>query len=437
MAPLRRLHERSPDGVRESVANTAMVPPWVHRCCLPIAVTTLAVALTFASVRALAAAPAPHSARPGVAAAAEEEKKRVPKPKKAEPRYKPTPPGTPAKQEPKDDDSSDCASDCFSDCASSFFESLLFRSKSGTAPAFAPESAAQGEARSWVVDDRVWLRGMALLDSVVLWTDPGGAEYDAVVAGRLRKGAAVVVVGTHVTQSGRWLRVRPADGVDPVGWVAENAAVGTPPPTSSRPREPHRPGGWGVQVVAGGCAVGPADLNVEYSEGGFRGEAQYLRFMPKQWVSAAGFGVRGLAGQPRVNYLTPTTFDEPTGSRLLVFDLGVRAGQSYGNRFGFRFSWLAGPSLYSIGESANITMRDPVSQALLGTRVERLRRWSGGGELRLAFGKVINERFEAALQATGYMVGWEGGKQKSLTSDFVRHPIHGFDVALAVTISAP
>jgi len=386
------------------------------------------------AARAEATPRAPRPATDGLLAADDEEKERISKPKKEEPRHKPE--QEKPRSEHRGHQDEDDSSDCFGSCLGSFFGSLF--SSTTPPPPPAPVSALREEAMTWVVGERAWLRATAPFESVALWEQPEADKEEGTEAGRLPHGAAVVVAETYATAGGMWLRVRPMDGVEPVGWIPAGSASTAPPPPPMRPKPPRRPPTWGVQVALGGGGGGPSELNVEYREGTFRVEAQYLRFLPKQWQSGAGVGFRQSAGNPQVLYLTPTTIDEPSDSRLWMLDIGARGGQRYGDRSGFRFGWLLGPALYYVHENANVKTFDRSTMALIGTGVERLGRWAGGGDVRFGFGWMAGEEgVEVSLVADAYMMGWKGHKNRSLSSDFVRVPIHGFDVAVAVTFPAP
>jgi hypothetical protein len=396
------------------------------------------------AARTLARARGRHASS-GALLAAAEEKERVPKPP-SETRHKPAPQQPAPQAKPVEEDESS-ASSCMGDCIGSFFGSLF--SSASPPPPPQPVSTLREESAGWLVGEMGWLRS-----AQTLWDRPGDVG-GRIEAGGLPFHARIVVVETHATSGGMWLRVRPIDGVEPVGWIPASAvSVESPapspiePPMTAPPMTTPAPGPqppspsprerptWGVQLALGGGGTGPAELNTEYQSGMFRAEAQYLRFLPKQWQSGAGLGWRYGEGSPQVLYRTSTVVEEPANSKLWMLDIGARGGQRYTDRSGFRFDWLLGPALYYVHERADVTSYDRSTMALLGTNVESLGRWAGGGDLRLGFGWLLGAG-EIGLVIDGYAMGWKGHNEKALSTDFVQSPIHGFDALLTFTFPAP
>jgi hypothetical protein len=351
-----------------------------------------------------------------------DEKQRVPK---SEPRHKPDTPSSPSS------DSDDSGLSCSFDCLDAFFSSLF------SSPKPPPKSALQAGAEGWAIGGRGVIHSSAESDSVWLWDGPGGADVDRAQAGRLANGTSVIVLESHAIGTASWLRVRPADGAEPVGWVADTWLIAEPLPEPVPPA-PERPATWGVMLALGGGGVGPADLNIEYGEGGLRVEAQYMRFLPKHWQTGAGVGWRDFNGQPRSNYIysNSTTVDEPSNSKLQMLDIGLRAGTRTGRGPGLRFWWLLGPTVFHVQESADIRVVESGTGVQVGERREQLSRWAAGGDLRLGIGWRYHKPFEVGLVTDFYMMAWKGHRELSLTTDFTGDQIHGFDVAFEITLPA-
>jgi hypothetical protein len=374
--------------------------------------------------------PAIPTARPGApraAAASADEKKQVPKP--PPPAYKPD-----DKKDNNDhtDHQDESTSDCFGNCLVGFGESL-FQSPTPP-PASQPGTAFASEASQWAVGDEAWLVAPTAVDSVGLWDAPADPALPGVETGRLPHGSHVVLVETHSMASGFWTRVRPFDGVEPIGWVPSWLLAVEPVPKPAPPR-PHRPDPrWGLRLALGGGGIGPSDLNVEYSDGALRADLQYLRLLKKQWISGFGFGYRSLFGHPKTAYLIASTLDDPQESRLQMYELGTRAGQRYGDRSGFRFDWMLGPTLAWVDERAKLNVYTVTPANVLvpdGNRDDALGRIAGGGEIRANLGWCFSPGNEWGLHLGAFMFAWEGHEEHSLATDFVHSNIHGWDVSLS------
>ena len=280
-----------------------------------------------------------------------DEKKQVPKPPESPPpRHKPEEPTSVTTED-------DEGSSCFADCASGFFSSL-FTSRETPAP---PAPAAALVPLDWAIGERGWLVSAAPEDSVALWEHGGDSAYEPAVIARLARNTQVVVVETHGSATGRWLRVRPADAPAPLGWIEESHMSRAPPAPSPVPRPPRGMDRWRIKVAAGPGLCGPSDLNVEYKDGGFRAEVELLRRV-RQWNGGVAVGFRNFEGHPRFNYVTPTTVEEPSESSLEMLDIGLRFGQWYGSSgAGPRFAWTLGPSLVRVYEEAHVRVLDGVT----------------------------------------------------------------------------
>jgi hypothetical protein len=254
----------------------------------------------------------------------------------------------------------------------------------------------------------------------------------------------------------------PAPGATPAPAVASTAAPGaatapaaTPAPavastaapkpasataTSAKPVTSTAAGPeprWGFRILAGGGGLGPSDLDVEYSDGGYRADVQYLRLLKKQWMSGFGVGYRNFAGHPPGAYMTATTLDDPHESTLQAIEIGARAGQRYGDRSGFRFDWMLGPTLAHVHESAKMSVYavvTPDSLEFIGYRDDALGRWAGGGEVRANLGWGDRSGNEWGLHFGAFMFAWEGHEEHSLATDFIRSNIHGWDISLSYSI---
>ena len=387
--------------------------------------------------------------------AASEEKKQVPKPKD-EPRYKP---GAEDKKSDgsDDDDSGGFLDGCFNSCLSSIFESLCSFSSSAPQPAPAtpsPEQAPLAETHAWAVNDHGWLTVAAPGDSVVLFEGPVEPGHPDIDVAHLPAGAEVVVVETHALATGVELRVRRADGLDPVGWVSGTSLSPAPltaPPVASTPptppapalspaptRPPAAPPRWAILVVLGGSSFGNPELRPEFKQLGFHGEVGYQRFERKGWRWGPNLGVWSFSGNAQVNYATPTVLDVPGASEFMIADLALLGGQHYGRRGGFGFGWSAGPALFYAYESSEVRSFDlETNDPLGGAHDESLGRWTGGGVARLTADWGVAPELDLGLQADGFVAGWNGREEKSLTSDFIHAPLFGFDLGLSLTFPLP
>jgi hypothetical protein len=248
----------------------------------------------------------------------------------------------------------------------------------------------------------------------------------------LPHGAHVVVVETHAMVSGFWARVRPFDGVEPNGWIQSWVLSDAPAPKPAPPGKPRRDPRWGLRALLAYGGLGPSDLDIEYYAGGWHADVQYMR-VDRQWISGFGFGYRDFYGHPPQAYMSGTTLDDPQDSKLQTYELGMRAGQHYRDRSGFRFDWMLGPTLAYVHEHGNLhvyTVVPPGTPVFAGTRDDDLGRWAGGGEFRLNFAWRYDEDGDIGLHFNAFMFAWEGHEEHSLATDFVHSNIHGWDVGL-------
>jgi hypothetical protein len=392
--------------------------------------------------------------------AASEEKKQVPKPKD-EPRYKP---GTEDKKtDSSHDDSGGFLEGCFSSCLSSIFEGMC--SLSGSAPSSPPPApppsspappspqALVPETREWAVNDHGWLTVAAPGDSVVLFEGPVEPGRPDVDLAHLPAGAEVVVVETHALTTGVELRVRPVDGLEPLGWIPSTALSSarivpsralatllTPPgpaPSPHAPRPPAAPRNSGIRVILGGGSFGNRELRDEFKQLGFHGEIGYQRFERKGWIWGPSLGIRSFTGNAQVNYETATALDVPGASELSLADLALLGGQRYGRRGGFGFGWSAGPALFYLNELSKVRTVDKESMELIRDHDETLGRWAGGGVACLTADWGVAPECDLGLQLDGFVMGWGGSEEKSLTSDFIHAPLFGFDVGLSLKFLLP
>lgn len=358
--------------------------------------------------------------------AASEEKKRVPKPAAEPPRFKADTSGSSSSSYSSDEDES-WTSQCIGECLGNIFSSMCSALVQSIG-----SSAGRRSGAPWAVGDRAELSAGVASDSVTLRESWDGADETGT---RLAAGDRVVVLETLTAADGVWLRVRPVDRLEPVGWVRQSSAWRTAAEAAAR-RLPPRSAEWGLRVAAGGGGVGPAELNVEYRNGGYRLDVEYLRTSARHFQWGAGAGFRHAAGHPAVLYITPATVEDPQRSRLWIVDLGVRSGHRYAlGSSGLEFDWLLGPTLAYVHEWSELRVHDAATRAFIEKREDSLGRWAGGGDLRLALGTSLRSGPEIALVADAYVLAWRGQATRSLSSDFVRKAIHGFDVALAITFA--
>lgn len=382
------------------------------------------------------------------------EKQRVPK---SEPRHKPS--GDSQQKSADEDDSSGilegCASGCLESCLTGFFESLFSRHAEESAPALQEAPPPGIEApRPWTVDDRGWLVADAPGDSVVLWRSAFEKGREDVEAGRLPDGSEVMILETHQVGEAIEFRVRPTAGLQPSGWIpaerlssaslpapADAAEAPSRPPPPVHDRKPAFENGiprFAVRVVPGLGIFYNHDLSVEYDEQSLEQasvDVQVLGFSRTAWFMwGVGAGYRQAWGSPAFDYVTAEVVDEPSDSRWREAHVDVQFGQRWRDWKGGILSWSLAPALFHVSERARLrAWRNDSTAAFLGERVERLERWTGGAILRLGAGWQVAPAFELGLQASSYLMAWNGRRERSLAGDFERRPIGGFDIGVALT----
>jgi len=355
---------------------------------------------------------------------------------------KPPPPktkeGRASTDQPANNDDSSSNWDCIGSCFE--FGDALASAPTGP-PASTPATAFASEASQWSVGSEAWIVAPAAMDSVALWDAPGDPDHPNVEVGTLPHGTHVVVVETHAMATGFWTRVRPFDGIEPNGWIPSWLLADQPAPKPGAPQPPEPDPRFGLRLLLAYGGLGPSNLDIEYSKGGAHVDLQYMRLMNYQWVSGFGFGYRELYGDPQVAYLSGTTLDDPHDSRLQTYEIGARAGQRYGDRSGFRFDWMLGPTLAYVHENTNLlvyTVAPTGALTLVGPAGDHLGRWAGGGEFRANFGWNVTGGksgvLELGLHLGAFMFAWEGHEEHSLATDFVHSNIHGWDIGLSCSI---
>ncbi len=415
--------------------------------CCALLVLTLAPAR-----RAGAATP---SDRRSLAVAGD--KKQVPKPK-SEPRYKP---GADDKKKSDSDDDSKSGGffeSCLDVILSGAFDGICTPSHSAQPPPapFTPRSPGSPDplappssqdlvldVHAWAVSDHGWLTAAAPGDSVMLLRSPleqGRPDEDA---GHLPAGTEVVIIETHTLTRGVELRVRPVDAVEPVGWIPSAALATAPPAVAASPTAdaaalpPHPyppqqgPARAGVQVVLGIGAFGNRELHHEFRQPGFRGALGYQRFERGGWLWGPSLGVRGYTGNAQMNYESSVTTDWPGASEYTIGDFAMVAGQREGKHRGFGCGWSAGPAIFCMYELSDVTTIDNTTGALR-RHDETLGRWTAGGVASATADWNVAPGADVGLRIEGYVAGWDGREEKSLTSDFIHAPLCGFDVGLCV-----
>jgi hypothetical protein len=374
-------------------------------------------------------APQPRSLEASIRAAwraAEDEKQRVPKPPPPEPRRKPRQPAEPEPPEAEESEDGSCLDACFLGLIGSWMGgSDEPEAAAAAAPGMAWAPGSQGEIHSD--------------EPVPAWDGAGGAGAARNQVGVFLPRTRVEVLEVNASAAGLWLRVRPLDADWPTGWI-DSAYLGPfaqPEASMEEPKPPLAPERWSAWLAVGGGLVGPADLNIEYGNGGFRLEGQFLWSPGASWQIGAGLGFRNFEGTPRVLYLTPATIEEPSQSNLQTLDVGLRAGQRFGaGSRGTRFTWLIGGGAVLVHESAEVHVFSTSTAAEIDVREDALSRWGPGGDLRLAVGWPVSDGAEIGLLVGGWIVGWTSEEKLSLTTDFLEESqIHGFEASLYVAFS--
>jgi hypothetical protein len=403
---------------------SAMIGMW-----LAIAVAVPAVPL---SAQTLPQPITPRRKAPPIA----QEKERVPREK---PREKPAgdkkSSGSSSSSSSSDDDASDCGSGCFP----SLFES------SSPSPSSPASESIVAAPRGWAVYDHGWLRAKAPGDSLMLFQGPVEAGRENVPIGALPDGAEIVVEEIHALPSGLELRVRPADRLEPFGWIAADVVSTTKPapPPAPKPDLPRSsPGSFHLAV--GGGALMNTELDEEYVDGGFHIEAHYQGHPPGpptgNWMWSAGAGYWDFKGNPQFDYqdsADTARFERPYRSTLRIASFALEGGGRFGTDRGLRVTLALGPTLFYVHEDATVETIVDSTKAVVDTRNEELGRFTGGAVGRVVVGYRFAGGFEIGFQLDGYWMAWNGRREKSLTTDFTENSIGGLDGALSLTVPAP
>lgn len=365
------------------------------------------------------------------------EKERVPR---EQPREKPAPgtksSGSSSSSSSSDDSGSDCAAGCFPS---------LFESSSSSSPPPSSESIVAAP-RGWAVYDHGWLRAKAPGDSLLLFEGPVEAGRENVPIGALPDGAEIIVEEIHALPSGLELRVRPADRLEPFGWIAADVVSTTKPLPPPPPPKFETPGSTtaSAHLAIGGGGLMNTELDEEYTDGGFHIEAHYQGHPPGpptgNWMWSAGAGYWDFKGNPQVDYLDPADsarFERPYRSTLRIASFALEGGGRFGTTSGLRTTLALGPALFYLHEDATVETIVDSTKAVVDSRSEELGRFTGGAVGRLVVGYRFAGGFELGFQIDGYWMAWNGRREKSLTADFIENSIGGLDGAISLTFPAP
>ena len=200
-----------------------------------------------------------------------EEKQRVPKEK---PREKPAT-GTTSTGSSSSSTSEESDADCVFGCLGALFDGSS--SSTSSSVAASPGESFAAAPHGWAVYDHGWLRAKTPGDSLMLFESPVEAGRTDVPVGALPDGAEIVVEELHVLPSGLELRVRPADRMQPFGWIASDVVSPTRPPGPPAPIPP-RSTNYSLHLALGGGGLLNTDLDEEYGNGGFHGEIHYQNY---------------------------------------------------------------------------------------------------------------------------------------------------------------
>jgi opacity protein-like surface antigen len=411
---------------------------------LPACLLLACVFFAFTSIdRALAGPGAPRRTAPLLAADENPapEKKRVPK-KETEDKKKSD---DDKKKNDKDDDDDDHGfADCFFSCLGGLFSS--HHDQRSEAPGYADQGSAPRGPVSWSAGGLgTIVPSDTLARDVDLWDRPGD-ESNAARVGRLRIGAEVRVIDVHSTSEGAWLHVRPVSTAAAEGWVAAEDVVprtppsatmagGLPPLDRARPASPRA----STMLTLGGFGTGPADLNLDYSNGGTTVGLHHLWRPGGSLAVGPRVGFSQETGSPRFNFETITatdsTLESPSNARLQILDASLRVGQYFpiGDRVMAYYG--VGPSVFWVREKADIHFetRRRSDGALIasGKRTESKEKWRFGAEVTLGAGWSVRGGNRLGLATRAYAIPWESAGKQPLTTDFIgKKTIVGFDLGV-------
>jgi hypothetical protein len=280
----------------------------------------------------------------------------------------------------------------------------------------------------------------------MLFEGPVEEGRENVPVGALPDGAEIIVEEIHALPSGLELRVRPADRLEPFGWIAAGVVSTTkpPPPAAAPGLETPSSTLWSAHLGIGGGGLMNTELDEEYADGGFHVEAHYQGYPPGpptgNWMWSAGAGYWDFKGNPNVDYqdaADSARFERPYRSTLRLASFALEGGGRFGTDRGLRTTLALGPALFYVTESATVETIVDSTSAVVDTRTEELGRFTGGATARVVVGYRFAGGFELGFQIDGYWMAWNGRREKSLTTDFIEHSIGGMDGAISLTFPAP
>lgn len=385
-------------------------------------VLTALVALHVAAAYAQSAAAAA-STTGGTRVLREGEKQRVPRPP-SEPRTKPGSGDSGSNKQNDDDSGPECFDNCFV----------------GGSSEPAPAPVAVDRTRVWSVNDPGWLHADEPGGTLVLRAGPSPADS---IAGLLPDATHIVVLEVHEGAQGTSLRVRPADALDPAGWLPVSSVVKRAPRPQAgasaatvRPARTAAP--WSGQVIVelGGLMndftpAGSPKASEEYDMPGVHAGIGAVRPLGASGVLECGVDYWNQAGSPDVAmYTTATRWDTPVSSHFEAWALTTKAGAWFGTpRARLRLS--AGPALFLIRERARIVATDPQDHPL-GTFTEAISRLAGGGVFQVAGLLRRPSGVEFGLVTSIGIVAWKGHEERSLSLDFVEPALVQFHLGVLV-----
>jgi hypothetical protein len=371
-----------------------------------------------------------------------EEKKRRPKPDKE-------------KEKKESEQDEDKGSSCLGGCLWSIFESML----SG-------DDVEEEEVQPYLPTDLyasefVPFTGVINpvdpgVETIEVWTQPGGSVLAAEIAATLHRGTRVEVLERRVMGTVPWYRVRSYEPTEAVGWtdyqnVTDEAALtedlaledaeGEPPRPTDRQDEPtaageiawprRPPPAWQILGEIAWDISGRDDLRSEYLPGGVRTGVK-LKFSP---ISSLQIGLATTysqaSGDPQYNYMI--TFDEdeappdsiwdvPLNTHLAILAIGLQAGQHIWIGEGpAYFTWSIGPTLFRVRERADISYTEYEDDIQIGSgeRTDEMLKWKVGADAGIGIGCPVGGGASIGATMGLSFIPWDGEQEESLALDWI------------------
>ncbi len=370
-----------------------------------------------------------------------EKKKRVPKPPDDEDE------DDDEKKQKEDDDNS-----CLGEFTSCFISTLFSSDDDSPQETLAPEVTAPApeertHERRIETGTEVVIDPAPGVESVPVWSAPGGEMHGATLVYQLGRDTVALVVGTASVASTTWLSVNPRDADLTPGWILADHVLDTPDPEialapapalTPAPSdelelqhdliEPERPplSRWQVTGDLGFfVADDPSSaISDEYRDGGFAAGVG-IRFMPGASPHTLrlryAFGHQG--GDPQFNFITGDSarVDIPTDVDIYFHTLQLLAGTSHAVSDDGLLSWGIGPTISRVRERGSIDFEEYESGVLVnaGTEEQSLARWAFGAAVMFGYEANVAPTLSLGGMINATYAAWESRREESLGLDWL------------------